>query len=205
MSRSPEEIRNATFEVVVRGFDRAAVGRALTEAAEACEAAQLERDRLGARVGELETELSRFHEMERLLRDTLVVAQRSGEEIRSQAKQDADALVSDARVQAAGIVEEAESALGEQHRQLELLRKDESDLRALVSDILSSALARWDEARWPGAGAHQVQEQRESGLPPLAVDAGSSLLGSARARREELGLGGDAGELQGAGGSRAGD
>jgi cell division initiation protein len=177
----------------------------LQEAAEACEASQLERDRLQARVGELETELSRFREMERLLRDTLVVAQRSGEEIRAQAQQDADALVSDARVQAAGIVQESESALEHQRRQLELLRKDESDLRALVSDILASALARWEEARWPGGGAHSALTERDSGLPPLAVDAGSSLLGPARPRRDEVSVGEDADATQGAAGSRAGD
>jgi cell division initiation protein len=214
MSRSPEEIRSATFEVVVRGFDRSAVTRVLQEAAESCETAQRERDALQARVGELETELARFQEMERLLRDTLVVAQRSGEEIRSQAQQDADALVSDARAQAASIVGDSEAAIDQQIRQLDQLRRDEEDLRARVSDVLRSALARWEDAEWPGSGAGSRAVPREAGLPPIAVDAGSSLLGSSRPTRswDDDRIGGSegggaeqAGAPEGATESRAGD
>jgi DivIVA domain-containing protein len=90
MSTTPHDLREARFERVRRGYDPAAVDDVLAAAADVIEA-------LRARVRDLETEVERYHAVESTLSDTLALADRAAEELKAEARAEAEQMLAAAR------------------------------------------------------------------------------------------------------------
>jgi cell division initiation protein len=148
MSMSPVEIRHIAFPRWPLGFKRSAVERALNEVAQSFEAVWRDRADLADKVEHLEGELARYRDLEALLHTSLVSAQRTAGELKSQAEREADTILVEAHAEARRIVFEAHE------RQTRLL----ADTRRLKTQ-LQSALAALDDAErepeedaWDGSG-----------------------------------------------------
>lgn len=100
MGYSPIEIRHVRFRRSVFGYARPPVDRALTEIADSFESVWQERMDLSDRVEELEREVSRHREVEELLRQTLLTAERASQDVRDDAKRQAGTILEEAHREA---------------------------------------------------------------------------------------------------------
>ena len=113
------------------GYSRRAVDELLSQTAESFEEVWRERADLADRVEHLEHELRRHREIESLLRETLVSAERSVQDVKEQARTEAELIVREAHSAARSITHEA---LAERER----LLGDAARVRALLGNALQS-------------------------------------------------------------------
>ena len=138
MSYTPVEIRHVKLRRGLLGYRRAPVDRLLEDVTTSFEDVWRERADHADRVELLEGELTRYRELEALLRATLVSAERSAIELREQAKREAEAIVSEAHAAARTITMEARA-------ECERLALESRRIRVL----LNAALDALDEADEP--------------------------------------------------------
>ena len=135
MALAPVELPHVRFHRALLGYRPSSVDRLLEEVRESFEEVWRERAELRDKVEQLETEIERHREVESLLRETLMSAERTAHELKGQAKRDAEQIVEAAHADARAITQEA---LAERER----LSADAARVRA----VLESALATVDEA-----------------------------------------------------------
>lgn len=134
MALTPVEIRHLEVARGLLGYRRSAVDRLFEEIADSFEEVWRERADLADKVEALEADLVRHRELEALLRTTLVSAERSAQELREQARREADVIVSEAHAEARAVARRASA-------ELERLRAEAERTKA----ILRSALATLSE------------------------------------------------------------
>ena len=126
MALAPVEIRHVALPRRAFGYGRSAVDRLLAEVAESFEDVWRERADLADRVEHLENDLVRYRELAALLRTTLVSAERAAQELRDQARKEADLIVGEAHAEARSITHRAlaerEWIDAEKHRIRAMLR-----------------------------------------------------------------------------------
>jgi cell division initiation protein len=135
MAYTPVEIRHIKLAKGILGYKRDAVDRILTEVADSFEDVWRERADLADRIEQLELDLTRHKELEGLMRTTLVSAESSAQQLREQARKEAETIVGEAHAEARAI---ARRASAEKERL-------ETELRRITS-LLRSALDSLDEA-----------------------------------------------------------
>jgi cell division initiation protein len=138
MSYTPVEIRHVKLRRGLLGYRRKAVDHLLEEISESFEDVWRDRADHSDRVELLEGELTRYRELEALLRATLVSAERSAHELRDQAKREAESIVTEAHAAARTITRDA---LAERERLVLESRR--------IRLLLHSALDALDEADEP--------------------------------------------------------
>jgi cell division initiation protein len=142
MSYTPVEIRHVKLRRGFLGYRRKAVDHLLDEISESFEDVWRDRADNADRVEQLEGELTRYRELESLLRATLVSAERSAHELRDQAKREAESIVGEAHAAARAITRDARA----EREQLAL------ECRR-IRILLHSALDALDEADEPDVGS----------------------------------------------------
>jgi cell division initiation protein len=135
MALTPVEIRHIRLGRGLFGYGRAPTDRTLEEIASSFEEVWRDRADLADKVEQLESDLERFRELEALLRTTLVSAERTAAELKTQAMREAELIVEEARAEARSIVRQAAA-------DNERLEADSARIRAL----LRAALATIDPA-----------------------------------------------------------
>lgn len=138
MSLTPVEVRHLELRRGLFGYRRAGVRRAMDDIADSFESVWRERADLSERLEVLETELARHAELETLLRATLVSAERASQDLKEQARREADIIVSEANAESRRIVRDA---ITDKERLLQEARRVQSILRStleVVEDSFSS-------------------------------------------------------------------
>ena len=131
MALTPVEIRHLTPpRTVFRGYKAAPTDKLLEEIATSFEDVWRERADLSDKVEQLEADLTRFRELEGLLRTTLVSAEHAAVALKEQARKEADLIVEEARLEARTITRSARS---EHERLLGEIRR----MRALLQSVLT--------------------------------------------------------------------
>lgn len=154
MAISPVEIRHVRLPRRLFGYGRGAVMSLLGEIADSYETVWRERVDLAERVEELEAVVARNTELESLLRSTLVSAERTAQELKEQARREADLIVSEAQAQARAVTRDAAT-------ERERLRSETHRARAL----LAAALETVTEAEAAAAAVADVPA-----LPPVVSE-----------------------------------
>ena len=139
---NPEEIRHIQLERTLRGYDPKAVDTLLQELASSFEELSRERGELRERVTKLEKELEDQGQLQHLMSDALLSAQRAADDLRARTQQECDAMLASARAEA-----EQLSARGREERErteteLHRLQAAERELRASYRILLHAALDR---------------------------------------------------------------
>ena len=106
---TPVEIRHVNLPRKPLGYDRQATDELLDDIASSYEHVWRDRADLRDELEELESELARQKELEQALRNTLLSAERMADDMRTQARREADVIVDEARSAARDIVSGAES------------------------------------------------------------------------------------------------
>jgi cell division initiation protein len=142
MALTPVEIRHVKLGKGFWGYRQATTDRLLEEIVASFEEVWRERADLEDKLERLESDISRYRDLETLLRKTLVSAERSAQELKDHARREADVLLSEAHAEARLI---KQRALAER----EHLRGEAARIRSL----LRSVLAIVDEPDGEGQGA----------------------------------------------------
>jgi cell division initiation protein len=131
MGLSPVEIKHIRLERALFGYKRGFVDATLEEIAESYEDVWRDRADLGDQVEHLERELVRFRELEALLRTTLVSAERASQELREQARKEAELLLTEAHAEARAVTRRA-------HAEREHLAAEARRIRSLLRSALEA-------------------------------------------------------------------
>ena len=142
MSLTPVEIRHVELGRRPLGYDRKATDRLLAEIVSSFEQVWRERADLRDAMEDVEVELARQKEIEGALRSTLISAERMADDVRTQARREAEVIVSEARSTARDIVAGAEAERERIHGEIRRLRALEVDVRAEYRGFLVAALDR---------------------------------------------------------------
>ena len=142
MTLTPVEIRHVTLGRRLLGYDRGATEDLLERIVESYEAVWRERADLVEELERMEGEIARFRELEVLLRNTLVSAERSADDIRGQARREADLVLEEARAKARETTVAAEAERERVKAEIRRLRSLEGDMRAEYKAFLLRSLDR---------------------------------------------------------------
>jgi cell division initiation protein len=139
---APVEIRHVHLPRRALGYRRGAVDQLLGEIQESFEDVWRDRADLRDEVERLEGELARYKELDVLLRNSLVSAERAADELRAQAGKESDLIVEEARLRAREMTADAEAERERVRAEVRRLRSLETDLRADYRAFLLGALDR---------------------------------------------------------------
>jgi cell division initiation protein len=131
MTITPVELHHVELKRGLLGYRRQAVDRLLEEIAESFEEVWGERAEFADRIEHLQSELARHHDLETLLRTTLVTAEKSAHELRDQAKREAHLVVEEAHAEARSVTR---AAAAERER----LHAEARRVRALLEAALET-------------------------------------------------------------------
>jgi cell division initiation protein len=163
---TPLDVRQAKFSAAMRGFDRSEVTAFLLEAAEGYEQALRENDRLRQDVIRLEASLTQYRDLEGSLRSTLLTAQKTADDVRENAAQEAARIVREAEGRAELLNEKAQARLHDVQRDIDTLRmkrrEAESNLESLVAAIRNTItfVQEQEQRELPKAAGHHLQVVR---------------------------------------------
>lgn len=130
MGLTPVEIRHVPLGRGLLGYAQGSVDRLLDDVVESFEEVWRERADLQDRLEQMESDISRYRDLETLLRKTLVSAEKSAQELKDQARRDAEVVMTEAHAEARLIKQQA---LAER----EHLRGEATRIRALLRSALA--------------------------------------------------------------------
>lgn len=130
MGLTPVEIRHVPLGRGLLGYAQRSVDRLLDDVVESFEEVWRERADLQDRLEQMESDISRYRDLETLLRKTLVSAEKSAQELKDQARRDAEIVMTEAHAEARLIKQQA---LAER----EHLRGEATRIRALLRSALA--------------------------------------------------------------------
>jgi cell division initiation protein len=160
-SLTPVEVRHLELRRGLFGFRRSSVNRAMEDIADSFEVVWRERADLSQRLEDLEGELARHVELETLLRSTLVSAERAAQDLKEQARREADVIVSEANAESRRIMRDA---ITEKERLAAEARRVQSILRSALDVVESS---------WEGSAESPAEERtvKPAVVPETPLDA----------------------------------
>jgi cell division initiation protein len=193
MDVTPHDLRNAELREAFRGYRPDEVEELLERAAVTLERMHERNRQLQETIATLEVEGSSAKEMESVLRQTLLLAQRTADETVTTAHEKARQLVEEAEDRALTLTHEAEQQariVGEAQRQkyeaivaelsarrdvltldIDALERIQADYRGRLRAILEKELEELDRrAALPPPLRPEIQEIDLSGVPSRAVD-----------------------------------
>jgi cell division initiation protein len=109
MALTPVEIKHIRLQRSLFGYRRPLVDQILDDVADSFEDVWRDRADLSDKVEHLEQELVRFRELEALLRTTLVSAERASQELKDQARREAELVLEEAHSEARAVMRRAQA------------------------------------------------------------------------------------------------
>lgn len=159
MQLTPQEITQREFRKVLRGYDPEEVRHFMEGLADDVGNLLKENAAREERIAELEARVRALEGQEESLRNTLVTAQRMTEEIKANAKREADLIVREAEGKAQRLAAEAQTRVAEAQKQiLELQRQ-----RDLFAATLRSHVQAHLELLQGGPGRDPKAPEAQSG------------------------------------------
>lgn len=112
---TPIDITNKRFRRALRGYRISEVDEFLAEVGADYEAVVLENARLREQVAQMQQELDRYRAMEEAMKEALVLAQRTADELRATAHKEAEILRAQAELQIRQQFEQQRKAIADLH------------------------------------------------------------------------------------------
>jgi len=135
------DIQHREFKKSLQGYDRNDVNEFLDEIIETLEDEAQTRAALQGEIADLRERLSHFKAMEESLQSTLLLAQRTADEVKAAAHKEADLIKQEARLAAereiSALSDRIDEARREAQRHSDTAEKAKSELRSLLMSHLS--------------------------------------------------------------------
>jgi cell division initiation protein len=143
------DIQHKTFKKQLQGYDRGEVDAFLDELIETIEDEATARAALEADVADLRERISHFKAMEESLQHTLVLAQRTADEVKAAAHKEADLIVQQARMHAEREIADLGDRISESRREYQRALDTAAQARSELRSLLVSHLALIDRPPAP--------------------------------------------------------
>ena len=138
---TPLDIENKKFsKQMVNGYNVDEVDEFLDEITADYEKLYKENKELKDNTEELHNDVGQYKDIESTLQNTLVIAQKTADEIQNVAKQQAEQIIKDAEYQAKVRLDEANSQLIMKEKEIDELKKQFSVYKAKMESLLISQL-----------------------------------------------------------------
>ena len=135
------DIQHKSFKKALQGYDRSDVDAFLDEIIESLEDEAQTRAALEGEIADLRERISHFKAMEESLQSTLLLAQRTADEVKAAAHKEADLIRGEARLQAereiSSFTDRLEEVRREHQRMLDVAQRTKSEIRSLLLSHLA--------------------------------------------------------------------
>lgn len=130
---TPLDIHNKEFKKSFRGYDEEEVDEFLDQIIDSYETLYKENISLKEALATKDSNISQYKDMEDTLKQTLVIAQQTAEEIRQSSEKQAEVMIKEAELKAANLMKEAQEKarllLSEAENKVQKVYKDKEELR----------------------------------------------------------------------------
>lgn len=137
MALTPVDILHTEFKTTMRGYSKSQVDEFVRSAGQALESALKERAELQRKLDALQEEIDQVREMKSALSETLTVAQRSADELRSTAHRQAEMILQEAEQSRVRLTTEVQVEAERRRAEIALLQatrdRFEAEFRAMLS------------------------------------------------------------------------
>ncbi len=144
MRLTPNDILNQKFGISFRGYDRQEVDAFLDIIAKDLEDLIRENSYLKEEIEKINTELVRLREMEEIIKDTIVSAQKMAENFKESAKMESENILNAARLQAEKICFDAAKQASEAKAEVLKNQARLVEMREIVRSIFDGFLENLD-------------------------------------------------------------
>ena len=135
---TPLEIQKQQFSRVLKGYNADEVRAYLSLVAEEIERLLRDVDRLSRENGMLREELEEHSQRERILKDTLLSAQKVSEDVKANARKEAELIVKDAELLAERVVAQAMTRMSDIERAIQDLKLERVSARNKLQQTLDT-------------------------------------------------------------------
>jgi len=147
MKITPIDGSGHAFAVKMRGYDQEEVRSFLNLVSSEFEAVILESNNLKEKLAQVESSVSDLRERERILKETLLTAQRLADEIREEARKEAQLIVREAEVKGSQLLDQAGRTTGELQGAIQALRVEREAFAQRIRSAVEQHLRLLDMHR----------------------------------------------------------
>jgi cell division initiation protein len=156
MPLTPLDIHNKEFSRRLRGYDEDEVNEFLDQIIKDYEALIRENKELQAKLAEQTEKLGHFSNMEDTLSKTIIVAQETADEVRNNAKKEAQLIIREAEKNADRIINEALMKSRKIALETEELKKQASIYRTRFKTLIEAQLEMLNSESWDSLESNET-------------------------------------------------
>ena len=153
MTLTPVDILHTQFKTAFKGYSKTQVDEFMHEVCTALEQAFKENSELKRRIDSLQEEVDRVRKIESTLSDTLVLAQKSADEIRAASHKQAEAVLKEADQARVQVLMDAQNSAEKWRSEIALLEATRDRFESEFKSLLISYM-EWLEKRKCSDEAH---------------------------------------------------
>jgi len=157
MPLTPLDIHNKEFSRRLRGYDEDEVNEFLDQVIKDYEALIRDNKELQSQVQQLQEKLNHFLNIEETLSKTIIVAQEAADELKNNAKKEAQLIVKEAEKNADRIINEALAKSRRIALEIEEMKKQAAIYRARFRALVESQLDLLEKENWDVLETHDVE------------------------------------------------
>lgn len=161
MPLTPLDIHNKEFSRKLRGYDEDDVNEFLDQVIKDYEALIRENKELQNHANALQDKLDHFANLEETLSKTIIVAQEAADEVKNNAKKEAQLIVKEAEKNADRIVNDALAKSRKIAMEVEELKKQSSIYRARFRTLVEAQMELLNQDGWDALEREEVKEVKE--------------------------------------------
>lgn len=136
MKITPIEIKEHRFKKGLMGYDKNEVNALMGIIAETIEELAKQNNKLEEKIKDMATKLVEHEEREKILRETITTAQKMVEDLKNNAKKEAELIISEARIQADELVKKAHERIIKIQDEIYQLKKQRLDIQSSLKAML---------------------------------------------------------------------
>ena len=136
MKITPIEIKEHRFKKGLMGYDKNEVNALMGIIAETIEELAKQNNKLEEKIKDMATKIFEHEEREKILRETITTAQKMVEDLKNNAKKEAELIISEARIQADELVKKAHERVIKIQDEIYQLKKQRLDIQSSLKAML---------------------------------------------------------------------
>jgi cell division initiation protein len=148
MPLTPLDIHNKEFSRSFRGYDEDEVNEFLDHIIKDYEGLIRENKELHSKIAQMEERLSHFTNIEESLSKSIIVAQETAEEVKANARKEAQLIIKEAEKNADRIINDALQKSRKIAMEIEEIQKQASVYRARFRSLIQAQLEMLDSVEW---------------------------------------------------------
>lgn len=141
----PLDIQNEKFKSTLLGYSKDEVDDFLDNIIKDYESLHIENKEMKSRINLLVEQVGKYKELEENLKDAVVVAQTTGDQVVKNAEQEATNIIDSANLEKIRIINEAEEKIEKLKTEYDVLRKEVYIFKTRFESFLKSQLITIDE------------------------------------------------------------